>query len=368
MSGIILIDCLGVLVGEQRGSERFICRLAAELATRTSKFKLIVNRRSYAYFAATVGPERCIVVPISGTNRVVRMIVQVLAAPLLARYWGSRLYVSTSVFPVIAMACRTAVIVYDLMLYHFPEEFARQDWRNRTALLKLGLPQFGAVFTISHASARDIRARFEGPARSVHVVPCGVDKRMLSGIGQPSSDEAVLRGMGLGDRPFVFTVLGGKRYKNQANLAKAAEELKQVGHDIDVAVAGDAELVFRELAYPPNLKVLGVVSDAVLATLYRNARAFVFPTLFEGFGMPVIEAQAAGLPVVCSDLPVLRETGGDGAVYVDPRSPKAIAGGIVRLMEDEILRNTLVTQGFANAAQYTWRRTADAFLDACDRV
>ena len=369
MKGKLLIDCLGVLVGQQRGAERFICRLTKELAVVAPEtFAVLVNRHSAEYFVRTLGREHCIVLPISGRSRVLRMLVQMTFGPVVTRLLRPRLYVSSSVFPTVGFACPTAAFLYDLMMYHFPEIVSPLEWELRAALLRLSLPHLDAIFTISGASAKDIRARFGaaciGP---VHVVPCGTDP-CVDQRGYDAADASILGELELDGRPFVLSVLGGKTYKNQSGLAAAAAELARRGRPIEIVVVGDAVRVFQRLACPLNLRVLGVVSDQVLATLYRSARALVFPTFSEGFGLPVIEAQAAGLVVVCSDVPVLREVGGEGAIYVDPHSPEVIADGIQRALEDAVLRTELIARGRENAARFTWRRAAEAFLAACDET
>lgn len=103
----------------------------------------------------------------------------------------------------------------------------------------------------------------------------------------------------------------------------------------------------------------GFVPDDDLAVLYRRARAYVFPSLAEGFGIPALEAMASGLPVACSDIPVLREVCGDAAIYFEPKNPLDIASAIRRLTSDEQMRRSLASAGRRRSAAFTWRRTAE---------
>jgi hypothetical protein len=114
----------------------------------------------------------------------------------------------------------------------------------------------------------------------------------------------------------------------------------------------------RALELDDDVELLGWVADDRLTELYGGASVYVFPSLFEGFGLPVLEAMASGCAVVASDIPVLREVGGDAGVYVDPLDPAAIASGVCRAIGDQEVRAKLASAGRARAASFTWVRTA----------
>jgi len=365
----LIIDCLGVRIGEQRGGERFMCGIIAELgSTQNTDFLLVINESCLEFVKGLIPPSQYLLVPISGKNRVYRMLVQMIAGPVIARLSGAALYTSSSVFPTLGFPCPTSAILHDLLLYSFPKEFNRATWIGRTALLKASLATLSAVFTSSHASAEDIKARFKKHARSVHVVPGGASQTVAPRVGR-EREVAILNQLALKDRKFVLSVLGGGRFKNQRGLAEAADKLLQRGRDdIEVIVVGDALRVFKTMQYGRCLRALGFVSDEVLTVLYANAQALICPTFFEGFGLPIIEAQAAGLPVICSDIPVLREVAGQSAVFVDPRSAESIAEGMITVLDSPQLRQRLIKLGKENAALFTWQRTTEQFLAACRAV
>ncbi len=360
-----------MVLGRQRGAERFAWELLWELARLSpSRIRVLANRRSGPSLQRLVGPDRCMMIPATGDNRLWRLTVQALLGHYLAKKCGAQLYVSTSAFPPLAFRCPVAAFVYDLMFMHFPEVLSPWERRVRTVLLRSSLPRLDAVFTISQATAQDIMQRFGSRLRGpVFVVPCGVDQSWLRRSEvEPDEDADLLQALSLRERPFVLTVLGGKRYKNQAGAAAVAARLARDARPMEVVVVGDGAAVMQTLGCPRNVRLLGVVSDEMLAALYRNARVFLFPTFFEGFGIPVIEAQAAGTPVVCSDLPVLREVAGQGAIFVDPRSPDAMAEAVRAAAWDRGLRERLVEEGRENAARFTWSRAAESFLAACERL
>src|SRR5262249_47889817 len=275
----LIIDCLGVRIGEQRGGERFMCGIIAELgSTQNTDFLLVINESCLEFVKGLIPPSQYMLIPISGKNRVYRMLVQMIAGPVIARLSGAALYTSSSVFPTLGFPCPTSAILHDLLLYSFPKEFNRATWIGRTALLKASLATLSAVFTSSHASAEDIKARFKKHARSVHVVPGGASQTVAPRVGR-EREEAILNQLALKDRKFVLSVLGGGRFKNQRGLAEAADKLLQRGRDdIEVIVVGDALRVFKTMQYGRCLRALGFVSDEVLTVLYANAQALICPT------------------------------------------------------------------------------------------
>lgn len=365
----IILDCLGVRIGEQRGAERFICGIIAELASRHNEdYLLLVNKSCVGFVKALLPRSRYLVIPIAGKNRVCRMLVQMIAGPLIARRYGASLYASTSVFPTLGFPCPTCAVLHDLMLYHFPKEYHRLVWWFRTSLLKVSIPTLSAVFTVSQTSADDIKTRFSKGVRAVHIVPNGADPRVAPLVSR-DREQAILQELALQDRKFAISVLGGGHYKNQRGLAEAAAKLLEWGRDdIDIIVVGDAIKVFRAIPHVRSLRPLGFVTDEVLTVLYNNAKALIYPTLFEGFGLPVIEAQAAGVPVICSDIAVLREIGGRGAVFVEPHSAESIAEAIVAVLDSPELQGRLIELGKENAALFTWQHAAERFLAACRAV
>lgn len=110
------------------------------------------------------------------------------------------------------------------------------------------------------------------------------------------------------------------------------------------------------------VKLVGYVPDEDLAVLYKNSEAFIFPTLSEGFGLPGLEAMAAGTPVVCSDIPVLREVYGDAALYFNPKNANDIASKIMQIYSNKTLRSNLMAKGKERAKYYSWRKMAEETL------
>jgi glycosyltransferase involved in cell wall biosynthesis len=146
----------------------------------------------------------------------------------------------------------------------------------------------------------------------------------------------------------------------------------QLAEEVTLVVAGGAgaSRVFSEVRLgeaPARVKFTGYVPDAHLAALYTGASAFIYPSLYEGFGIPPLEAMACGVPVITSNTTSLPEVTGGAALLVDPRAPEAMAEAVVRLFRDETLRRELQTKGLAQAGSYSWdavARETRALLEA----
>ena len=154
--------------------------------------------------------------------------------------------------------------------------------------------------------------------------------------------------------PYLFTAATVEPRKNLDTLLEAFALLRTDRPELQLAVAGPGPALRGE-----GVRALGYVQDDELPALYRGASAFVFPSLFEGFGIPIVEAMASGAPAVVSSHPSMDEASGDAAVRVDPRSPEAIAAGIERALAQ---REALVPRGLEHAAQFTWRACGEAML------
>jgi glycosyltransferase involved in cell wall biosynthesis len=126
--------------------------------------------------------------------------------------------------------------------------------------------------------------------------------------------------------------------------------------------AESIDRLIEDMGLHDSVQITGWVPREELYTLYARARAFIYPSLFEGFGMPVLEALAAGIPVACSDIPPLREVAGDTALFFDPLNEDAVAAGIERIMGDSPLQERLAASGRERARQFTWKRCAEQTL------
>jgi glycosyltransferase involved in cell wall biosynthesis len=239
--------------------------------------------------------------------------------------------------------CPSVVTIHDLIYEHFPATFPAASRMGLKALVGAGARRATRVHAISEFTKRDVVERLGVPAERVDVV--------LNGFGIEREERATpateLRTrLGLGDERVVLCVSAALEHKNLGRLIEAME-----GVDARLVVVGH-----RGRERLEGATFTGWVDDADLEGLYALATCAVYPSLFEGFGMPPLEAMARGVPLACSNATSLPEVTGDAAVLFDPRDVTAMRAAIRRVLDDP--PPGLVERGRARAQQFTWERCA----------
>jgi glycosyltransferase involved in cell wall biosynthesis len=193
----------------------------------------------------------------------------------------------------------------------------------------------------------------------VVVIPNGISARFRPPVPEESARLGEKYPRLRGD--YLLSVGSLEPRKNLDRLFQAWERVRLVAPGVTLAVAGTAGRVFSGTGFalfPPGVEALGYVDDRDLPALYGNALAFVYPSLYEGFGLPPLEAMACGTPVVVSDVPSLVESVGDAAIFFDPNDVKSIAEGLLTAISDRLLRDVLRRRGLERAGLFTWDQTA----------
>lgn len=248
---------------------------------------------------------------------------------------------------------RNVVMVHDAAAIRRPEWYSPTYARwQRLVLPSISQRALHVVTPSSFARAEVIELLGADPA-NVSVIPGGVDARF-----RPDADSGpALRARGLA-RSYVLTVGTPGPRKNLSALAAAARRLAADGVDLIVAGSGRR---YIPTAHAQGLRSIGYVPDAELPGLYAGARAFVLPSLHEGFGLPCLEAMACGVPVVAARAGALGETFGDAALMVAPEDGEGgFAEALMRILHDDELAARLREAGLALAAELTWDRAARA--------
>ncbi|HFQ92634.1 MAG TPA: glycosyltransferase family 1 protein [Anaerolineae bacterium] len=254
--------------------------------------------------------------------------------------------------------------LYDLIPQKYPQYVsarARLMFRLTTAL---AIRSSGRIIAISEATRQDIIAAYRLPPEKITAVPLAPDPHFRP---QPTVEIERIRQKYNLPKTYAFYLGSNKPHKNLERLALAWEMAAQNSpHALIIAGAWDGRYPqAKELAAQKqinSIRFLGPVDDADLPALYSGAQLFIFPSLYEGFGLPVIEAMACGTAVTCSHTSSLPEVGGDAALYFDPFNVEEIAQQIGRLLTDTTLRQKLAAKGLAQAQKFSWRNTAAATL------
>jgi glycosyltransferase involved in cell wall biosynthesis len=256
----------------------------------------------------------------------------------------------------------TVLTIHDLIFERFPQH---HTWTNRT-FLKVGMPLFvraaDAIIAVSGQTRRDLIELYNVPAAKIHVIYQGIDERFAP-IG-PAGIDTVRQRYGI-ERPYWLMVGTLEPRKNHAAALRALARLKANGFPHCLVVAGGAGWLFDpirtlvgELGLSDDVIFTGRVPDADLPALYSGADCFLMPSLYEGFGFPVLEAMACGTPVVCSNSSSLPEVAGDAALMVDPEDDGALAAAVGRLLAEPDLRSQLRQRGEQQAAGFRWQECA----------
>jgi glycosyltransferase involved in cell wall biosynthesis len=241
-----------------------------------------------------------------------------------------------------------ATTVHDLVPLRHPEWVQGRTRRMHTAKYRNAARTCDLVFANSAFTARDVVELLGVPEERVRVALPGVDE-VFTHVAERAD-------LGAG---YVLTVATLEPRKNLAALVEAHALLRR--DDLLLAVVGAEGWGEQPALDRPGVVRLGYVDDEELARLYRGAAVFAYPSRFEGFGLPVIEAMACGAPVVCSSHESMDEACGDAAVRADPEDPTAIAAAIQAALDR---REELAARGRAHAARFTWSHTGRAFLDS----
>ena len=254
--------------------------------------------------------------------------------------------------------CRQTVTIHDAAVFGFPRAYSLA-FRAWYKVLLTGLGRVGKkIFTDSLFSKEELVRYCHINENKIQVVPLGKEHIFAS-----RQNYAILQKHNLTNRKYVIAVSSMSPNKNFHSIIRAIELLGDSEYDIVIAGGVNPKVFSRSPApFPESVKHVGYVSDGELRALYEHAACFVYPSFYEGFGLPPLEAMACGCPVIVSNTASLPEVCGDAVLYCDPDNPEDIADKIKQLMNDEALRETLRQKGLARASLFTWEKcTRDTF-------
>jgi len=257
------------------------------------------------------------------------------------------------------------ITLHDIYFEHVPREFAITEFVKRRLTTFATTHRAAAIMTDSEFSKSDVVSRYGVPPHKITVVPLAADP-----MYHPIRDQAVLANVkemyGIHDH-FILYAGVLKPNKNLPRIIEAYARLRRTEvtrHRLVIAggavpwLQDDLRAIARESGYGDDIVFTGYVPDEDLVALYNAADLFVQPSLFEGFGLPPLEAMACGTAVVTSNTSALPEVVGDAALMVDPLDVEALAAAMARVLTDADLRADLEARGLARAAQFSWERTA----------
>jgi glycosyltransferase involved in cell wall biosynthesis len=279
--------------------------------------------------------------------------------PQLARRYAMDLLHSQYIAPPFS-PCPSAVTVHDILFESHPEYFDKLFVLRSRLLVSQSIRKSVEVFTVSDFSRRQISETFPINMSKVHTIRNGVDgKRFFPGW----HGQDVVEKYGLESGDYFLTVGRLEPRKNHANLLRAWAKLARPRPKL--VVVGQPHFGYQEifaqrqaLDLSEDVSILENISDAELPAFYRHAKAFIFSSWAEGFGMPVLEAMASGIPVICSKTTALTEICGDAAVLVPPENVQRFSEVIHELDQDPDKRQVLARRGLSRAKEFGWESSS----------
>jgi glycosyltransferase involved in cell wall biosynthesis len=345
------------------GLETYARQLIGALLHQDVNLTAFVNREAssdpvWSELLATV------TVPVYGSRRSSWVRGELLLLPALAERAGVEVVHSLASTAPIRGAFARVTTIHDLIYRIYPEA---HGWRTlgMRALVPLAARRSHRIIAPSDSTRRDLVSLLGVPMNKIDVVPNGIG--LPPALDWPSEDHVRDR-YELGSGPIALTVSLKRPNKNLIRLLDAfalipperRPMLALVGHA--TAYEGTLREHATRIGVAPSTRFLPWVPAEELEGLYRASTAFVFPSLYEGFGLPVLEAMTRGLPVACSNRGALAEVADDAALTFDPEQPREIAAAIERLVSDVGERERLRRAGEANAARFSWAETARGTL------
>jgi glycosyltransferase involved in cell wall biosynthesis len=347
------------------GIGRYVRELVAALASQDAL-------TPYQLFVA--GVRRSRLPPVPGANFQWRSAR--LSPRTFARFWHrlrllppieswtgplSLFHATDFVLPPTRLATRTILTVHDLSFVRAPETASPRLKRHLDRVVPRSVARADHILADSQATKDDLISLYRTPAEKITVLYSGVEARFA-----PVRDERALRAVraryGIGAAPYVLSVGTVQPRKNYVRLIEAMCTLPD--HHLVIAggrgwLEGPIHAAARHPGVCGRVHFIGFAADADLPALYSAADVFAYPSLYEGFGLPILEAMACGVPVVAANTSSLPEVAGDAALLVDPTSTDELAGALCRVLTDRALRAELCRRGFAQARRFSWDAAAD---------
>ena len=369
------LNLIFLVPGETGGMEVAARELLPELLAQApagTRFTAFINREAASAGGGPWGELMpAVTVPVRARNRVQWVLgEQALLAPLATRAGIELMHSMASTAPLWG-SFRRVVTIHDLIYAQYPDAHAGIRDKGMRVLVPGAARRSHRVIADSRSTRDDLVELLGVPADRIDVVPLGVGALRR---GTPSPEDEVRARLELGDRRVILSLSAKRPHKNLHALIGALARIPPEERPVLVLpgypTEHESELRRRalELGVDGDVRFEAWVSSADLEGLWDLTAAFVFPSLYEGFGLPVLEAMSRGVPVACSNSSSLPEVAGDAALMFDPRDEAAIARALQRLLTDATLGEQLRARGLERARTFTWQRTAELTLASYERA
>ncbi|MFH1038827.1 MAG: glycosyltransferase family 1 protein [PVC group bacterium] len=364
------INALYLIPGRVGGSEIYLRRLIGALSRidRENEYIIFTNRENSGTFemGANFREHHC---PVRALIRPHRIAWEQLVLPYRARRRRLDVLHSPGFVAPLLSTCPSVITILDLIYLDFPETFpflARQWMRF---LVSHSARRARAIIALSRYSRDEILWGLDVPFWKVQAIYLGGGEDESAPVS-PEEGERVLSAHGIRP-PFILAVAAAHPHKNLGRLVESYSHLGEEQGRYQLVVVGvkhnryyqRLEHRIGRLELGEKVVFTGWVSERDKEVIYTRAAMTIFPSLLEGFGLPVLESMRYGIPVACSDLPSLAEVAGGAAYLFDPYSVEAITNSLRECLGDDALRSRLIEKGREHAAHFTWEETARQTLE-----
>lgn len=298
--------------------------------------------------------------------------------PLPAEYFVGAidLYHATDfVLPPLRRGTRSIVTVHDLSFVRVPDAASPRLKAYLDVVVPRSVKRADYVTADSQATKDDLQNIYGIPGEKIEVLYSGVHQRYFQNIQSVASSVTMRSQYAIPDRPYIFTIGTVQPRKNYSRLIRAIKQLREQHYDIGLVIAGgkgwledEMYQTIEQTKMQDFVHLIGFADEDDLPALYHHAECVAFPSLYEGFGFPVLEAMASGTPVVTSNISSLPEVAGNAALLVDPLKVDEIAAAIQQILDDSDLRQQLIKFGNKQARKFTWAQSAKQLLQIYEKV
>lgn len=294
-----------------------------------------------------------------------------LSFELLKKQSNPDVFFSPTHYLPFSSPSKSVISILDVSYLHFPNMFAKKDLYQLKLWGRYSISKAKKIITISESSKSDIIKKYAVSPEKVEVVYPGT-KQVSSIKYEVLSMDELEKKFGIRGK-FILFVGTLQPRKNIARLIEAFAKLSE--DNLQLVIVGKKGWQFEDILNAPRkfdienqVKFLHEVSDEDLPSFYKNALMFILPSLYEGFGLPILEAMKYGCPVITSNVSSLPEAGGNAALYVDPKNVDDIASKMQKLLEDKSLREALISKGYKQVEKFSWEKSAQETLAVLEEV
>lgn len=290
--------------------------------------------------------------------------------PLEIRKRGFDAFISQYITPIRGGATHHIVVIHDVLFEDFPQYFSRFFVLRSKILIRRSAMKSSRIITVTDYSSKRIQKHYNTSAEKMVITGNAISDKFSHEHPQ-ATIEKTLRKNSISP-PYIFSVSRLDKRKNLQGLINAFNSIASTVKDHELVIVGEntsrLDAMLSGLQHGNRVKALGAVTDDELPLIYAGADLVAFPTRCEGFGIPVIEAMASGCPLVCSDIPALREVAGDAALFFDPDVPGSMEQALIKGIKDSDLRAELIRKGKSNVSRFSWRNTALTLISAIEET